>query len=172
MFRILFRFQALLTKTAMQYLLFVLILIFSNPLEKAPDFDFIHESGEMQKLSDYDGSVVYIAFWASWCKPCLINFRNYEEMRLEMKKKGVTLLNVSLDKNKADWENALMSYGFMHGDNVHVSDIRNVMDLYELSYIPEYVILNKNREFVSLDQSEGRDVMADFDKWLEETPDF
>ena len=168
MFRILFRFQALLQKTAMQYFLFILFLLFSNPIEKAPDFEFIHESGELQNLSDYDGNVVYVAFWASWCRPCLSNFQKYEELRLEMKKKGVVLLNVSLDKKRGDWEKALLSYGFMHGDNVHVSDLNQVIELYELTTIPEYVILNKQREFVSLSQEQGRDLMSDFEKWLKE----
>lgn len=152
----------------MQYFIFILFLLFTNPVDKAPDFEFIHESGELQKLSNYNGNVVYVAFWASWCKPCLTNFQKYEKMSLELKKKGVVLLNISLDKNKKDWEKALMSYGFMHGDNVHVIDIRQVMDLYDLSHIPEYAILNKEREFVSLSQEEDRDIMSDFEIWLKE----
>lgn len=144
------------------------LLLFSNPPEKAPDFLFIHESGEHQSLSDYEGNVVYIAFWASWCKPCLSNFQKYNELREELKEKGVILLNISLDKNKEDWEKALMSYSFLNGENVHVNDIREVMTLYDLTFIPEYRILNKALELVSLDQSSGRDVMEDFDKWLKE----
>lgn len=163
----------------MHHLLILLLFVFTNPfangpdlgldsLEKAGDFEFVHESGALQKLSDYDGNVIYVAFWASWCKPCLVNFQKYEEFRLELKRMGVVLLNVSLDKNKKDWVKALMSYGFMNGENVHVSDIRKVMDLYELTFIPEYVILNKQRQVVIVDQNEERDVWANFEDWLKE----
>ncbi len=152
----------------MLYFLISLIYFVSFPLEKAPDFEFIHENGDYQKLSDYQGNVVYIAFWASWCKPCLSNFQTYYELRQELKSKGVVLLNVSLDKNKRDWEKALMSYSFLNGENVHVTNLKEVMNLYELTYIPEYRILNKQMELVNLNQSENRNVMVDFEKWLKE----
>jgi len=144
------------------------LLILTTISEKAPDFNFTHENGELQALSDYEGKVVYIAFWASWCRPCLQNFKKYNEMRKELQEKGVILLNVSLDKNKADWEKALMSYSFLRGDNVHVTDLNKVMELYQLTTIPEYVILNKKMEMVSLDQGANRDVVSAFEEWLKE----
>lgn len=147
---------------------FPLLFLFSGTLEKAPDFDFVHENGEIQTLSDYDGNVVYVAFWASWCQPCLSNFKKYNEMRKVLQEKGVTLLNVSLDKKESDWQKALQSYSFLNGENVHVSDLGKVMNLYQLSYIPEYKILNKQREIVNLDQEQNRDIVAAFEKWLKE----
>lgn len=148
--------------------LFPLMFFFLGNFEKAPDFEFIHESGELQSLSDYEGEVVYISFWASWCRPCLSNFQKYNDLRTILQEKGVILLNVSVDKNKKDWEKALMSYSFLRGDNVHVTDLAKVMDLYELSTIPEYRILNRKMELVSLGQEDGRDVLGSFENWLKE----
>lgn len=145
-----------------------LIFLFSGNLEKAPDFQFVHANGEEQSLSDYDGEVVYIAFWASWCGPCLSNFKKYNDMRKTLEEKGVVLLNVSLDKKKKDWERALKQHSFLNGENVHVSDLAKVMELYQLSTIPEYKILNKKMELVSLSQEGGRDVISSFEKWLKE----
>jgi len=144
------------------------LFLFTGTIEKAPDFSFVHENGEQQSLSDYEGEVVYIAFWASWCRPCLENFKKYNDMRKILQEKGVVLLNVSLDKKKSDWEKALMSYSFLRGDNVHVSDLSEVLDLYQLTTIPEYVILNKKMEKVSLDQGDNRDVVSSFEEWLKE----
>ncbi len=144
------------------------LFLFSGTTQKAPDFAFVHESGEQQMLSEYEGEVVYIAFWASWCGPCLSNFKKYNAMRKSLQEKGVVLLNVSLDKRKSDWEKALMSYSFLNGDNVHVTDLRKVMELYQLSTIPEYVILNKKMEPVSLPQNGNRNIVAAFEGWLKE----
>jgi len=138
-----------------------------NDSDPAPNFEFYHEKGEVQELRDYGGKVVYISFWASWCKPCLSNYQKYSEMRKELQEMGVVLLNVSMDKDKNSWERALKSYSFLNGENVHVTDLRKVMELYELTVIPEYRILNKNQEEVYLDQEKGRDVMSSFKSWVD-----
>lgn len=144
------------------------LLMLSGVSQKAPDFAFTHENGEEQFLSQYEGKVVYIAFWASWCRPCLSNFKKYDEMRKTLQEKGVVLLNVSLDTKKRDWEKSLKNFSYLRGENVHVSDLQKVMELYQLSTIPEYVILNKKMEMVALKDEEDRDIIGSFEKWLKE----
>lgn len=148
--------------------LFPILILISGILEKAPDFQFENVNGEEQTLSDYEGEVVYIAFWASWCRPCLTNFKKYKEMRKTLEEKGVVLLNVSLDKKKRDWKLAIKHNDDLIGENVHVTDLNKVMELYQLSMIPEYRILNKKMEIVSLGQQGGRDVVKSFEQLLKE----
>jgi len=85
-----------------------------------------------------------------------------------MKKKGIVLLSISLDKNKEDWQKALMSYSFLKVKNIPVTDIRAVMALYQLSTIPEYRILNKKKRVGKSISTLYRDVLVDFEKRLKE----
>ena len=38
--------------------------------EKAPQFELKDIKGRTVRLSDYEGKVVLINFWATWCPPC------------------------------------------------------------------------------------------------------
>ena len=39
--------------------------------DQAPDIDIIDvDTGKNQRLSDFQGQVVLLEFWATWCRPC------------------------------------------------------------------------------------------------------
>jgi len=147
---------------------FALILLGNSYMVKAPDFEFTSQDGTVSNLSHYQGKVVYLSFWASWCGPCISNYKKYHEVRTNLEEMGVVLLNVSIDKNKANWTNSLDKNIVINGINVHGNDLDLIQSNYELSSIPLYEILNKKGEFVYLSETYPRDIFADFQKWLDE----
>ncbi|OFI36293.1 redoxin [Alteromonas lipolytica] len=51
-------------------------------------------------LSDYKGQVVYLDFWASWCKPCQRSFPWMNEMQAKYGDKGFTVIAINLDSER------------------------------------------------------------------------
>lgn len=58
-------------------------------------------------LSDYVGKAEYVLvdFWASWCGPCRKEMPKVVEAYEKYKAKGLEIVGVSLDSDKAAWEN-------------------------------------------------------------------
>lgn len=44
------------------------------------DFELVDQYGETHRLSDYEGKVVFLNFWASWCGPCKREMPHIQEL--------------------------------------------------------------------------------------------
>lgn len=56
------------------------------------------QSGE-QTLADYKGQVVLVNFWASWCKPCVEEMPELQQLQETMSKRGGTVLGIASRDN-------------------------------------------------------------------------
>ena len=65
--------------------------------EPAPDFTFTTVTGERQRLSDLEGKVVLLNFWATWCAPCLAEIPDLMALQEEFGADDFVVLGVSVD---------------------------------------------------------------------------
>lgn len=47
---------------------------------KAIDFELYDQYGNLHKLSEYEGKVVFLNFWATWCPPCVREMPYIDEL--------------------------------------------------------------------------------------------
>jgi len=68
----------------------------------APDFRLKELNGGTVSLSDFEGKVLFMNFWATWCPPCRVEIPDFIEAYDEYKEKGMAILGISLDRNGKD----------------------------------------------------------------------
>lgn len=64
----------------------------------APDFALTDLTDKPVRLSDYRGKVVFLNFWATWCKPCREEMPSMEVLHKNFEKDGLVILAVSIDR--------------------------------------------------------------------------
>ena len=81
-------------------IIFVIFSFSTAAAQKAPDFSLNGDKG-MITLSEYKNQVVYLDFWASWCKPCRKSFGFMNNMQERYAKKGLKIIAINLDEDKS-----------------------------------------------------------------------
>jgi len=66
-----------------------------------PDFRLASLDGGLIGPSDFAGEVVLIEFWATWCGPCRLQARFFEELHTELNGKGVHFLAIDAGEDEA-----------------------------------------------------------------------
>jgi cytochrome c biogenesis protein CcmG/thiol:disulfide interchange protein DsbE len=64
----------------------------------APDFSLPDMQGKTVRLSDYRGKVVFVNFWATWCKPCKEEMPSMEILWENFKSEDFVMLAISMDR--------------------------------------------------------------------------
>ena len=118
--------------------------------DKYVDFTMNDVDGNSLQLSELEGKLILLEFWASWCGPCRAENPNLVKSYENYKDKGFEIFAVSLDAEKESWEKAIAK------DNLpwkHVSDLAGDKNkasiIYGISGIPDNFLINSEGVIVA-----------------------
>lgn len=95
-------------KYLLLFFLFSLILYLSCQLSvkektpiQAPDFTLEDIHGNMVSLKDFEGKVILLDFWATWCAPCVKEMPLLQDLYEAHKDNGLEIIGISIDQQGA-----------------------------------------------------------------------
>ena len=135
------------------------------PGSSAPEFELTTPDGKNLALKDLRGHIVLIDFWASWCGPCIDEMPNVKALYEKYHDRGLEIVGVSMDNNKAKWEGAIERAGLVWH---HVSSLKGmnrcpVAKLYQVVAIPKLYIVGKDGKIIAKDLR-GEDLREKIDE--------
>lgn len=110
----------------------------------APKFKLVDAEGKVVSLDDFQGKVVYMDFWATWCVPCTYEIMKSKDLKTRFQGRDVIFLYISLDTNPDSWRNFLAKHQpkgvHLFAQNVYESDVAN---LYGVRGLPSFFLIDK-----------------------------
>jgi peroxiredoxin len=116
------------------------------------DFTEPNIEGKNISLSDFQGKVVLLEFWGSWCGPCRQGNPELVKIYNEFKNTGFDILGVAADEKREAWIEAIQKDSLTWQN---VTDLRGDKNraalIYGVSYYPANFLVDRNGIIIATD---------------------
>ena len=112
---------------------------------EAPEFELADVDGNIVSLSDYKGKVIYLDFWATWCRPCTRLLPAHQKLQKQFKDDNVAFVYVSMDRNANKWRDYLANGSF---PGKHLFANKKMVKKYNVESLPYSVLIDADGKIV------------------------
>ena len=115
--------------------------------DDAIPFVFKNTDDTEVSLERYKGKVIYIDFWATWCGPCINEFKYLDQLKAQFADSNIVFLSISVDENKDRWKEFMQKVN----DAKYFGIVsRDQISNYNLSAIPRVIIIDKDFKLAAI----------------------
>ena len=114
----------------------------SPGVTNAPDFSLSSPDGEEISLSDYEGQVILVNLWATWCPPCKAEMPTINAFYETHKADGFVVLAVNSQEGASTVKRFIQNNNFTFP--VLLDSQGQVMDRYHVRALPTSFIIDRN----------------------------
>jgi thiol-disulfide isomerase/thioredoxin len=119
------------------------------------DFQMLDSRQKMFRLSSLDKKLILIDFWSSDCFPCRKKHEKLVSLYKKYASKGLEIVSVSLDDNKAEWMKAIKADEMTW---INVSELKgwktSLAEAYYVKSLPFSLWLDKDRKIMNKELTE------------------
>jgi peroxiredoxin len=110
----------------------------------APDFTLGSLNGDAVTLSDLEGQVVLLDFWATWCRPCLEGLNHLQKVHERYTDQGVVVLAINVGEERDEVAEFVVGHSYTF--SVLLDTDGGVSDAYGVHIIPHTVVVDREGE--------------------------
>ena len=144
--RILILFLFLLTNSFADQVSGIKNIIINKELKKYDALTFLNEKNQPLNIKDFNGDLIILNFWATWCAPCKEEMPSLDLLQSNKKFKNLKIFPINIGQD--NYEKAQKFFDELEVKNLNLFfDTPNTLAK-ELSLrgVPTTILINKNGE--------------------------
>ena len=115
-----------------------------------PLFEYTDQNGTIHSLNEYQGKVVLLNFWATWCVPCVAEMPDLSRLQAALGGTQFDVVPISLDIKGATPIEAFYEQHQIQNLPTLVDTKRQGFDVFKLRALPTSFVLNKQGQVVAV----------------------
>lgn len=103
-------------------------------------------NGKFISLKDFKDKIIYVSFWATWCKPCIASIPEKNELiRKYSGNKKIVFINICISSQTKNWEK-LVNTSSLQGINLFANEnwSQIISQKYGISGVPAYFLIGND----------------------------
>ena len=119
-------------------------LIINKELKKYDSITLIDDKEKLIDLSEYNGNLILLNFWATWCAPCKEEMPSLDKLQIHKKLNNLKIFPVNVGKDNL--EKSLDFYNELRIKNLKIYFDKDITltKKFGLRGIPTSILLNKD----------------------------
>ena len=116
---------------------------------KAKNFQLVDTFGKIQDFQQWQGNVIVLNFWATWCPPCLRETPMFVELQEKYQNKGLQFVGVAIDSLEPV-KDFMDTYGINYPILIGAEDAIEIAKSYgnSIGSLPYSVVIDRSGKIV------------------------
>lgn len=116
------------------------------------DFKFKDRYNNKVSLKDFSGKYLYLDVWATWCKPCMVEYPYLKKLEEHfINTENVQIISISTDRDFNKWENYITDNA-MHGVQLYAGEDSDFVKFYDIGALPRFIFLDSKGKIINPDE--------------------
>jgi len=109
---------------------------------------FLDSDKKFIKLSDYEGNLILLNFWATWCAPCKEEMPSLDALKTKPELENIKIFPINIGKDSLKKSEQFFNDLKIKNLNIYFDNPKTLAKDFELRGVPTTILFNKdNKEF-------------------------
>lgn len=116
--------------------------------EAAINFTYPDKDGNELSLTSFNGKLIYVDVWATWCGPCKVEIPSLQKLESDYQGKNIIFMSVSVDEDKDAWMK-MIAEKEMGGVQLWADGWSKITKDYAIFGIPRFMLFDAKGNVIS-----------------------